>query len=97
MINPTWIKTKLKNKFVLTSLIFFVYVLFLDDVDIFMIYSQNKKLSQLNASKVEVNEKLQTVRTTLKQLKYPSELESFAREEKLFKKDDEDIFVITYE
>ena len=97
MINLSWMKTKLKNKFVLTSLIFFVYVLFLDDVDIFMIYSQNKKLNQLNASKVEVNEKLQTVRTTLKKLKYPSELETFAREEKLFKKDDEDIFVITYE
>jgi hypothetical protein len=33
----------------------------------------------------------------LTQLKFDSELERFAREKKYFKRDDEDVFVITYE
>ena len=33
----------------------------------------------------------------MKQLNYTSELERYAREEKLFKKDDEDIFIISNE
>ncbi len=34
---------------------------------------------------------------TLKELRYPSELENYAREEKLFKKENEEIFVLSYE
>jgi hypothetical protein len=37
-----------KNKYILTFTIFLIYNLFLDDVDIFSIVSQNKKLSALN-------------------------------------------------
>lgn len=72
-------------------------MLFLDDIDIFTIVNQNRKLNKLEVSKSEVSEKLITIQATLKELKYPSELESYAREEKLFKKDNEDIFVISYE
>jgi hypothetical protein len=74
-----------------------VYILFLDDVDIFTIINQNRKLSHLEESKIEISEKLIKTKTTLKELKYSSNLESYAREEKLFKKDDEDIFIISYE
>jgi hypothetical protein len=74
-----------------------VYILFLDDVDIFTIINQNRKLSHLEESKIEISEKLFKTKTTLKELKYSSNLESYAREEKLFKKDDEDIFIISYE
>lgn len=86
-----------KNKFIFTTCLFFVYILFLDDVDIFTIINQNRKLSHLEESKIEISEKLIKTKTTLKELKYSSNLESFAREEKLFKKDDEDIFIISYE
>lgn len=72
-------------------------MLFLDDIDIFTIVNQNRKLNKLEVSKSEVSEKLIAIQATLKELKYPSELESYAREEKLFKKDNEDIFVISYE
>ena len=86
-----------KNKFIFTTCLFFVYILFLDDVDIFTIINQNRKLSHLEESKIEISEKLFKTKTTLKELKYSSNLESYAREEKLFKKDDEDIFIISYE
>jgi hypothetical protein len=45
----------------------------------------------------EAEAKLKSTRSTLRKLHYTSELENFAREEKMFKKDDEDIFVISYE
>jgi len=86
-----------KNKFIFTTCLFFVYILFLDDVDIFTIINQNRKLSHLEESKIEISEKLIKTKSTLKELRYSSNLESYAREEKLFKKDDEDIFIISYE
>lgn len=72
-------------------------MLFLDDVDIFFIARQNKKLSELEASKADVSKNLKQTRATLSKLDRISEVERFAREEKLFKKDDEDVFVISYE
>ena len=86
-----------KNKFIFTTCLFFIYMLFLDDIDIFTIINQNIKLSHLEEAKSEVSEKLARTKLTLKKLKYTSELESFAREEKLFKRDNEEIFVISYE
>lgn len=87
----------LKNKFVFTTCLFFVYILFLDDVDIFTIVNQNSKLNKLEISKMEVSKKLSRIQTTLKKLRYSSELEKYAREEKLFKRENEDIFIISYE
>lgn len=86
-----------KNKFIFTTCLFFVYILFLDDVDIFTMINQNRKLSHLEESKIEISKKLAITKSTLKELKLSSNLESYAREEKLFKKDDEDIFIISYE
>lgn len=86
-----------KNKYILTFTIFLIYNLFLDDVDIFSIVSQNKKLSTLNDNKVAMQKQLDQTKHTLTQLKFDSELERFAREKKYFKRDDEDVFVITYE
>lgn len=84
----------LKNKFVLATTIFFVYTLFLDENDIFTIFSQTRKLNKLEVKKAEVNSNLIETRETLNQLKYPTEVERYAREKKYFKKDDEDVFVI---
>lgn len=71
--------------------------MFLDDTDIFTIVNHNIKLGHLKASKELTYHKLDSTSNLLKKLKYSSELESFAREKKMFKKDDEDVFVISYE
>lgn len=86
-----------KNKYILTTTIFVLYSLFLDDVDIFTIFRQKSKLSELTDQKELVNSQLNETRHTVNQLKFDSELERYAREKKLFKKDDEDVFVISYE
>jgi cell division protein DivIC len=85
-----------KNKYVLALTLFLVYNLFLDEVDIFTIINQNKKVSILRSTQSEMKLKLQETKYILSQIKDPSYLEKLAREDKLFKKDNEDIFVITY-
>ena len=75
-------------------MIFAVYTLFLDENDIFTLLNQRSKLRELNGKKVEMSDQLQEVQSTLSKLKYKSEVERFARENKFFKKDNEDIFVI---
>lgn len=84
----------LRNKFIITLIVFFIYSLFLDENDIFTMISNTKKLSQLEDKKTEINQELISTTETLKKLKSRSEVERFAREKKYFKMDDEDVFVI---
>lgn len=91
-----WVKY-LKNKYILALILFGIYSLFLDENDIFSIISQKRKLNALSSQKVEMSQQLEAVNTTLQKLKYTSEAEKYARENKFFKKDNEDVFVISYE
>jgi hypothetical protein len=74
-----------------------LYFLFLDDTDVFTLINHNRKLNHLEASKLETSQKLDSTLTLLKRLRFSSELESYAREKKFFKKENEDIFVISRE
>ncbi len=87
----------LRNKYAIAIGLFVIYTLFLDDVDIFTVIRQNSKLSELEEQKVITQRQLEETRETLDKLESISGLERYAREKKLFKKDDEDIFVIYYE
>ncbi len=78
-------------------MVFAIYVLFLDDVDVFTIIRQEIKLNKLQEEKEEVLTKYEKTKSTLDQLDNLESLEKYAREEKMFKKDDEDIFVIVEE
>ena len=86
----------IKNKFLITSVVFVLYALLLDDWDIFYLVKQNIKLKELNQQREATKVKLIQAQSTLKKLQTTSGLEAFAREEKFFKKNDEDIFVISY-
>jgi cell division protein DivIC len=86
----------LKNKFILTGLLFVLYALLLDDLDVFSIYRQTKKRNQIEAAKVDIRQKLIETDKSLNDLKTIGGKERYAREKKFFKKDNEEIFVITY-
>lgn len=87
----------LKNKYILTLVLFGVYSLFLEENDLFSIIAQKRKLSTLSEQKLIMEEELNKVNGILKRLKYTGEVEKYARENKYFKKDNEEIFVISYE
>lgn len=84
----------LKNKFILVTVVFVVYGLFLDEYDIFSIIKQKSRLKKIENSINETQEKLNETQEVLNKLNNIDEVEKFARENKFFKRDDEDIFVI---
>jgi cell division protein DivIC len=90
------IPSYLKNKYGLTLFVFLIYVLFLDDLDIFCIISQKQKLNKLEIQRNEMKNQLISTRSTLRKLNKINYLEAYARSEKFFKKENEEIFVISY-
>jgi len=86
----------LKNKYILTGIVFVVYFLFLDDWDVFTLISQQHKMNQLTEQNMEMSKQLKETKQILRRLKNTDYLEAYARSEKFFKRDDEEIFVITY-
>jgi hypothetical protein len=89
---PTW----LKNKYVLTALGFFVWILFIDDRDLITTHFRYvNELHRLEAQKKYYQDQISTVHTELDQLKRnPATLEKYAREKYLMKRDNEDLFLI---
>ena len=90
------IPSYLKNKYGLTFFVFLIYVLFLDDLDIFSIISQKQKLNKLEIQRDNMKSQLLSTRATLRKLNKINYLESYARSQKFFKKENEEIFIITY-
>ena len=90
------ITSYIKNKYGLTLFVFLIYVLFLDDLDIFSIISQKQKLNKLEIQRDDMKNQLISTRSTLRKLNKINYLEAYARSEKFFKKENEEIFVISY-
>lgn len=90
------IPSYLKNKYGLTLFVFLIYVLFLDDLDIFSIISQKQKLNKLEIQRDDMKNQLISTTSTLRKLNKINYLEAYARSEKFFKKENEEIFVISY-
>jgi cell division protein DivIC len=89
---PGW----LKNKYVLTTLGFAVWILFIDDRDFITTHFRHvRELHKLEARKAYFEGQIVTVRKELDQLKSnPATLEKYAREKYLMKRDNEDLFVV---
>ena len=85
----------LKNKFFITFIVFSDYLIFLDDNDIFYILKQKETLNQLKEQNKAMKVKLEHTRSELMKIEDLDYLEAFARQEKFFKRKDEDILVIT--
>lgn len=85
----------LKNRYVLTGLIFIIWVSFFDTYSLIKRHSVAKKLDQLKIDKKYYLDEIHNDSVSLMQLETGSEnLEKFARERYLMKKDSEDIFIV---
>ncbi|HRO76545.1 MAG TPA: hypothetical protein PLP27_10400 [Crocinitomicaceae bacterium] len=87
---------RFRNKYLLTFTIFAVYTLFIDDNDLITIINHHVQLNKIEKNLAERQVNLAKTRKILNKLNDTRYLEKYAREIKSFKKDDEDIFVITY-
>ena len=86
----------IKNKFIVTSLFFATYIIFVDDNDIFFITNQKNKLTELKTRNNKMKKQLSETKSILNKIEDLDFLEAYARETKYFKKETEEIFVITY-
>lgn len=85
----------LKNKFALCIIAFIVWLAFFDKNDFYSQYRFRQQLKVLNKDKAYYTDELEKSRKDLTELmSSPANLEKFARENYLMKRDDEDIFVI---
>lgn len=85
----------LKNKYVLTPLVFVIWVCFINEVDLFFIYRSRAELSDMKKEMEYLKEQNEITREALKDLTTnDATLEKFAREEYFMKKDNEDLFVV---
>lgn len=85
----------LKNKYTLTLIIFFGWVIFFDMNNLLQRTKIVNELHQLEKDKLYYINKIKADSQKLNELKTNDEnLEKFAREQYLMKKDNEDIFII---
>lgn len=88
----------LRNKFVLTILFFGVWILFFDQNNLLDRINNVKNLNALRQEKEYYKHKIKEDNRRMKELISDKEnLEKFAREEYLMKRDDEDVFVVIQE
>lgn len=85
----------LRNKFVLTVLIFGVWILLFDQNNLLDRFKQMNRLNSLNKEKAYYSKKIEQDQRRMQELESNKEdLEKFARETYLMKKDNEDVFVV---
>ncbi len=90
--------SKLRNKYFIAFLAFFVWVLFFDEHSLIQHYQNRDKLRQLEEQEEFYRKKIAADQQKLYELQTNDEnLEKFAREQFQMKKENEDVFVIIEE
>ncbi len=93
--NIGFILPLLKNKYSLSLILFFVWIVFFDSNNLIDRTINLRHVHQLETDKIYYENKIVEDRTKLEELKSnPANLEKFAREQYLMKKTNEDIFII---
>jgi cell division protein DivIC len=83
-----------KNKYIIVSIAFAVWMLFIDTKDIGFMLSNSRKLRDLKKSEVALQKDIKDTKKELSLLKTDaSSIEKYAREKFYMKKDNEDLFV----
>jgi cell division protein FtsB len=88
----------LKDKYVLSILVFFVWMTFFDRNDFISQYSYRQELKKLEVDKEYYQLQIEENKKSIHELMSdPANLEKFAREKYHMKKDNEDVFLIIAE
>jgi cell division protein DivIC len=89
------IPTVFRNKYFLTLLIFFIWLIFLDSNNLIARYREMRELRKLKNDREYYLNKIENDRGKLRELKTDNHnLEKFAREQYRMKKPDEDLFIV---
>jgi cell division protein DivIC len=85
----------IKNKYILAFVLLFFWLLIFDKYDLISLVGSRIKLYKMNNEKEYYLNEIRATNQSITELTTnPENLEKFAREEYLMKKEDEDIFVV---
>jgi cell division protein DivIC len=88
----------LKSKFFIISVLFIIWMLFLDNYCYFNAQKDlNTELEALENQKKYYKTEIYNDQKNIKELKDPAQIERYAREKYYMKKDGEDVYVIEFE
>lgn len=90
-----WLLLRLKNKYLLSILIFVLWLAFFDNSNLLDMFAIKRSITRLNNEKIYYQLKIQDDTRKINELRTNKEnLEKFAREQYLMKKPNEDLFII---
>ena len=84
------------NLYVLTSLVFFIWIFFIDSNSILVNLELKKEITELNERKSLLEKQIEIDKKIISNLKNPDSLEKYAREELYMKRDNEEIYIIEF-
>ncbi|NUY81028.1 septum formation initiator family protein [Flavobacterium sp. MAH-1] len=85
------------NRYVLVTLFFIVWILFLDNYSWFNHRALDKEIEELEENKQYYQNEIKRDSQNIRLLKNPNQVEKYAREKYYMKRDSEDIYIIEYE
>ncbi len=84
-----------RNKYILTILIFFIWILLLDSNNLISRFQDMNELHRLRKDREYLQNKVEVDKKKINELKTDNHnLEKFGREQYLMKKPDEDLFIV---
>jgi len=85
------------NLYILISVVFFIWIFFIDSNSILVNIKLNKEINELKERKDILENQIQMDKKIISNLQNPDSLEKYAREKLYMKKDNEEIFIIEFE
>ena len=85
------------NLYILISVVFFIWIFFIDSNSILVNIKLNKEISELKDRKDILENQILMDKKIISNLQNPDSLEKYAREKLYMKKENEEIFIIEFE
>ena len=85
------------NVYILISVVFFIWIFFIDSNSILVNIKLNKEIRELKERKDILENQIQMDKKIISNLQNPDSLEKYAREKLYMKKENEEIFIIEFE
>lgn len=87
----------LRNKYLITTIAFLLWILFFDKNDFFAQKERRKELKELQQSKEYYTKQIAEIKQFSNDLRSnPAAIEKFAREKYKMKRDSEDLFIVKF-
>ena len=87
----------ISNLYILISVVFLIWIFFIDSNSILVNIKLNKEISELKERKDILENQIQMDKKIISNLQNPDSLEKYAREKLYMKKENEEIFIIEFE